>query len=470
MASADKEDWPQWPTTVKNLHSMEDLDNKGPLSIGDCLSFRIMEDGDRVQKIRIPSKGINYIPYLGEMKLVGMTPRQAADKIKAALEKGHYFKKATVLIAVEYLPPRGYFTVRGEVKRHGRYDIGMFEVPTLVEAISRTGGFTDDADRDRIHLHTKASKDNSWSKDHDFLLKYNDLIDPKSVWHDYRILPDADIVVDKKGSATNSDAGVKMPIRAAGASGKENSSGVTFTNGTRLNTLTPQPHDGKSTSTGATSVNSSALTGPTTLPGQDTLTSTHSSEGKPADEGTFTFAPTQDGGILKINGGTLTFSGTDGKDLVGTGTIKFAQKNDAAESTLTQAGEPVKIKSPAQAKAEKIILQRVFFAGATLNEVLTFFRTKSIDLDPEKKGVTIESHASPQAQAARISLDLSNVPLDQALRYTASLANLGLKFKGDTIVLEGLAKGELEKIIQGGDKGHPSAKPQKEADRTTLVK
>jgi hypothetical protein len=155
---------------------------------------------------------------------------------------------------------------------------------------------------------------------------------------------------------------------------------------------------------------------------------------------------------------------------VGTGTINISQNNDPAEGTHSRIGEPVKIKSPAQAKAEKIILRRVYFAGATLDEVLTFFRTKSIDLDPEKKGVAIESHASPQAQTARINLDLSNVPLAEALHYTASLANLELKFKGDTILLEELAKGESERIIQGRDKGHPSAKPQKEADRTTLVK
>ena len=215
VAATTKEDWPQWPTTVKNLHRMDELDDKGPLAIGDCLSFRIVEDGDRIQKIRIPSGGVNHLPYLGEMKLVGLTPRQACEKIKAALEKGHYFKKATPLIAVEYLPPQGYFTVRGEVKRHGRYDIGMFEHLNVEEAIARSGGFTEEADRDRIHLHTKAAKSVPGAVDHDFTVKYDDLINAKSVWNGFPVTPDIDIVVDKKDVSTKGDAGEKKPDGAA---------------------------------------------------------------------------------------------------------------------------------------------------------------------------------------------------------------------------------------------------------------
>ena len=84
-----------------------------------------------------------------------------------------------------------------------------------------------------------------------------------------------------------------------------------------------------------------------------------------------------------------------------------------------------------QTKLNTIVIPRVQFTDARVDEAIEFLRIKSKDLDvfetdPELKGVNIILKADPES-APRISLDLQNVPLVEALRYVTELA--GMKFK-----------------------------------------
>jgi len=93
---------------------------------------------------------------------------------------------------------------------------------------------------------------------------------------------------------------------------------------------------------------------------------------------------------------------------------------------------------PVANKLRNIILPRVQFSEATLSEALEFLRIKSRDFDthesePGKRGVNIVLKA-PQSAQARISLDLKDVPLQEALKYTAELANLGYWIEGSAVV------------------------------------
>ncbi len=96
----------------------------------------------------------------------------------------------------------------------------------------------------------------------------------------------------------------------------------------------------------------------------------------------------------------------------------------------TRATEP----PPAKAKAASLILPSVVFAGATLEEAVDYFRIKARDLDPDKTGVNIVLVG--KAPDARIGLDLKDVPLNEALRYTAELAGMTLSFRPDAAVIQ----------------------------------
>lgn len=108
---------------------------------------------------------------------------------------------------------------------------------------------------------------------------------------------------------------------------------------------------------------------------------------------------------------------------------------------------------PVAKKLQSIILQRVQFSDAALVDALEFFRVKARTLDtsePEvsKRGVNIVLKTAAAANA-RINLDLKDVPLEAALKYTAELANLEYWIEGSAVVFVAKAKvkGDPDKYI-----------------------
>ena len=83
-------------------------------------------------------------------------------------------------------------------------------------------------------------------------------------------------------------------------------------------------------------------------------------------------------------------------------------------------------------KMAKITIPEVNFEGVTIQEAIDFLRVKSRDLDvtetdPARKGVNIILKQAPDNATASISLDLKDVPMQEALRYVTELA--GMKYK-----------------------------------------
>ncbi len=114
--------------------------------------------------------------------------------------------------------------------------------------------------------------------------------------------------------------------------------------------------------------------------------------------------------------------------------FRLASGNEAG--SLPHKSEP----SPSsliQKKLQTIVLPQVQFSEATLEEAIEFFRVKSRALDtsePEvsKRGVNI---VLKDGFVGTINLDLKQVPLVEALKYTASLAGLELQIGDNAVIL-----------------------------------
>jgi general secretion pathway protein D len=86
-------------------------------------------------------------------------------------------------------------------------------------------------------------------------------------------------------------------------------------------------------------------------------------------------------------------------------------------------------------KMNRIRFPSVQFASASLEEAIEFLRVKSRDLDdqesdPARKGVNIILKTGDTPITTTISIDLTDVPMSEALRYITELA--GMKFKVDS--------------------------------------
>lgn len=148
-------------------NSMDTLDDKHMLAIGDHLSFRIEEDRllampnereqDDTKQLFVTDTGEIDVPYIGRLPAANKTCKKLACEIKAALEKD-YYQQATVILAVDLMTKsRGKVYLVGPVRVPGPQDIPSDEVLTLSRAILRAGGFTDFADRKDVKVTRKAS-------------------------------------------------------------------------------------------------------------------------------------------------------------------------------------------------------------------------------------------------------------------------------------------------------------------------
>jgi len=148
---------------IAATNSMETLDDKHRLAIGDKLSFRIMEDLEDPKEALEPKplfvtdSGDIEIPYIGRVPAENKTCKQLARELKTALEKEYYYQ-ATVILSVDFMTKsRGRVYLVGPVRVPGPQEIPSDEVLTLSKAILRAGGFSDYADRQNVKVNRKAS-------------------------------------------------------------------------------------------------------------------------------------------------------------------------------------------------------------------------------------------------------------------------------------------------------------------------
>jgi len=124
-------------------------------------------------------------------------------------------------------------------------------------------------------------------------------------------------------------------------------------------------------------------------------------------------------------------------------------KAAAGEATASTTPKPepkpipaaaAKEKGAAWKKAETIILERIDFRSASLEESIDFLRAKAKQLDPDKHGVNLVLHNVAGGDQPKITLSLAKIPLTEALRYVANLANYEIVASDAAILFKPIAK------------------------------
>jgi protein involved in polysaccharide export with SLBB domain len=116
------------------------------LGTGDHIRIQVFNEEDLTVEAALTDAGTIAYPFLGEIKVAGMTIGQLANYITQQL-KGPYLVDPKVSVSVmEY---RGFF-IYGEVEKPGNYPYqpGL----TIQRAVAIAGGFTERASRGSITL------------------------------------------------------------------------------------------------------------------------------------------------------------------------------------------------------------------------------------------------------------------------------------------------------------------------------
>ena len=111
------------------------------------IRIQVYDEDDLNQEQRVSDRGTISYPFLGELKVVGLTPAQLAHLITEQLIARDYLLNPKV--SVDIIEYRKFF-VNGEVEAPGGfpYQPGI----TVRKAISLAGGFKERADRDNIFI------------------------------------------------------------------------------------------------------------------------------------------------------------------------------------------------------------------------------------------------------------------------------------------------------------------------------
>lgn len=120
---------------------LADNDTLGP---GDSVRITVFENPDLTTESRLSARGSINFPLLGNVKLGGLTPNEASDRIATLLREKHFVRDPQVTLSVVQFRSR-QVSVLGQVMRPGRYTLEE-SATTLSDILAVAGGVSPTGD------------------------------------------------------------------------------------------------------------------------------------------------------------------------------------------------------------------------------------------------------------------------------------------------------------------------------------
>ncbi len=126
------------------------------LKAGDELEVKVYREDDLETKTKVDKGGTIALPLIGEVKVGGLTVRNARTLITSLYEKDYLVNPQVTLTYTAYVEGAGRFTVLGRVEKAGSIEMpkGIEKIP-LLEAVAMAGGFTRYANRRTVTVKRK---------------------------------------------------------------------------------------------------------------------------------------------------------------------------------------------------------------------------------------------------------------------------------------------------------------------------
>jgi hypothetical protein len=91
----------------------------------------------------------------------------------------------------------------------------------------------------------------------------------------------------------------------------------------------------------------------------------------------------------------------------------------------------------------ELIIPQIKLDGVTLSQAIDAVRRHTRDLDPDKTGLNIIVQGENDHAEKKISLNLSNIPVKQALHYISKSAGLFLSVKDNVVLISNKVDDQL---------------------------
>ncbi len=142
------------------------------ITLTDLLRIDVYQEDDLRTMSRVDSKGNINLPLVSEVRVVGLTISEAQKAVETAYREGRYLRNPQVTINVEAYAPREV-SIQGQIRSPGRYPLPIETSMTVLELVTRAGGFTDTARGTAVNITrvTPDGKKQVFTIDVDSLLK-----------------------------------------------------------------------------------------------------------------------------------------------------------------------------------------------------------------------------------------------------------------------------------------------------------
>ena len=117
----------------------------------DKLRITIFQEDDLSTVSRVDAKGTVNLNLIGEVRVRGLTLDEAERVIENAYKDGRYLRKPAVTVAIEDYAPREV-SIQGQVKNPGRYPLPIESWMSVLDLVTKAGGFTDTAQGTAVRI------------------------------------------------------------------------------------------------------------------------------------------------------------------------------------------------------------------------------------------------------------------------------------------------------------------------------
>lgn len=112
------------------------------LTVTDRIRVSIFQEDDLALLARIDARGFVNLKLVGDLQVAGLTVNEAQKAIENAYRDGRFLRNPQVTVTVEDYAAREV-SIQGQVKAPGRYLLPVESTFSVVELVTKAGGFTD---------------------------------------------------------------------------------------------------------------------------------------------------------------------------------------------------------------------------------------------------------------------------------------------------------------------------------------
>jgi polysaccharide export outer membrane protein len=171
----------------------DDSESLNKLVPGDVITIQVYDQPLLSMEVRITRTGEITYPIIGRLKLLDRTVEEIETDIKKGLEE-HFLKSAQVTVLVKEHRKRSVF-VLGNVNKPGSYDIIFGKSLTLLQAVSLAGGFSADADKEKMLL----IRENAAGERSSYRIAYSDIVERGNIDNDVKLRDGDILIVEERG-------------------------------------------------------------------------------------------------------------------------------------------------------------------------------------------------------------------------------------------------------------------------------